>query len=165
MEVNDLSLLQTVPSYHVQAIVKARLATQPGDGAVPDPNSVDLEEIAADLFEPRACREVLRGLGDPEACVLRELVSCGGRANSRDLALYLGSAGSPFATYTQAHEKSGSFAVHATSALLTPRQPIGVPSLYPTPHPHGAFEQALHQLLLLGLLFWGKQTNFVGRDY
>jgi hypothetical protein len=36
---------------------------------------------------------------------------------------------------------------------------------YPAPHPHGVFEQALHHLLLLGLLFWGKQTNFVGRDY
>src|SRR5581483_1962388 len=36
---------------------------------------------------------------------------------------------------------------------------------YPPPHPHGVFEQALHRLLLLGLLYWGKQTNFVGRDY
>ncbi|HXZ03385.1 MAG TPA: helicase-associated domain-containing protein, partial [Ktedonobacteraceae bacterium] len=36
---------------------------------------------------------------------------------------------------------------------------------YPTPHPHGLFEHAVHRLLLLGLIFWGKQTNFVGRDY
>src|SRR5207245_5950762 len=36
---------------------------------------------------------------------------------------------------------------------------------YPTPPPHGVFEQAVHRLLLAGLLFWGKQTDFVGRDY
>jgi len=165
MEANDLHLLQTAPAYHVQAILKARLAIHASAGAAPDANSADLEEIAAYLFESRACHEVLRTLGEAEACILRELVSCGGRANSRDLALYLSSPGSPFAAHAQAHETSGSFAVHAISTPLTSRQPIGVPSLYPTPHPHGAFEQALHQLLLLGLLFWGKQTNFVGRDY
>src|SRR5207249_7613011 len=37
--------------------------------------------------------------------------------------------------------------------------------LYPTPHPHGLFEQSLRRLLMLGLLYWGKQTNFAGRDY
>jgi hypothetical protein len=45
-----------------------------------------------------------------------------------------------------------------------PPQPPQPPH-YPPPHPHGTFEQALRQLLLLGLVFWGKQTNFAGRDY
>ncbi|HEX4714834.1 MAG TPA: helicase-associated domain-containing protein [Ktedonobacteraceae bacterium] len=168
MELSDLHLLQTVPPYHVQAMLKTRLtalssASQNGNSA-PDAASVNLDEIADYLFEPRACREVLRALDEAEACVLRELVGCGGRANSRDLALYLDSPGSPFASHIHAQEKSESFAVHASSTL-TPRHAAGAPSLYPTPHPHGAFELALHHLLLLGLLFWGKQTNFVGRDY
>src|SRR5262249_43080105 len=158
-EQRDLHLLQTVPPYHLQAIVKTHLAAQYSAGKnvedMPDPASLNLEEAAAYLFEPRACREVLRTLDAAESCVLRELVACGGRANSRDLALYLSSAGSPFAAH--AHEKSGSFAAHSSS-LLTPRHPVGGPSLYPTPHPHGVFELALHHLLLLGLLFWGKQT-------
>lgn len=161
MEMTDLRLLQTVPTYHVQTIVKTRLAAQQDDGDPPDAALADLEEIAAYLFEPRACRAVLRTLGEAEACVLRELVACGGRANSRDLALYLNSPDSPFASYT--HEKSGSLS--ASAALLASRHPLGGQSLYPPPHPHGAFELALHNLLLLGLLFWGKQTNFVGRDY
>jgi len=37
--------------------------------------------------------------------------------------------------------------------------------LYPIPHPHGVCEESLRRLLMLGLLFWGKQTNFAGRDY
>ncbi len=164
MEQSDLHLLQTVPPYHLQAIIKSRLAARPSsDGIVePDPSALSLEEIAEYLFDPRECREVLRALDEPEACVLRELVDCGGRANSRDLALYLGSAGSPFVAYTHMHEKSS---IANPASMLTPRHAIGGPSLYPAPHPHGAFEQALHHLLLLGLLFWGKQTNFVGRDY
>jgi hypothetical protein len=166
MEQRDVHLLQTVPPYHLQAIVKTRLAAQSSAGksieGAPDPASLDLEEAAAYIFEPRACREVLRALDAAEACVLRELVSCGGRANSRDLALYLSSEGSPFAAH--AHEKSGSLVAH-TASPLTPGRPAGGSSLYPTPHPHGVFELTLHRLLLLGLLFWGKQTNFVGRDY
>src|SRR5579883_1407702 len=166
MEQRDVHLLQTVPPYHLQAIVKTRLAAQSSVGksieGAPDPASLDLEEAAAYIFEPRACREVLRALDAAEACVLRELVSCGGRANSRDLALYLSSEGSPFAAH--AHEKSGSLVAH-TASPLTPGRPAGGSSLYPTPHPHGAFELTLHRLLLLGLLFWGKQTSFVGRDY
>lgn len=166
MEQSDLRLLQTVPPYHLQSIMKTRLAVQSTSGKgiedMSDVASLRLEEIAAYLFDPRACREVLRTLSDAEACVLRELVACGGRTNSRDLALYLDSPGSPFA-FAQAHtpEKSGTLA----ASLPASRHTVGSPSLYPTPHPHGAFELALHHLLLLGLLFWGKQTNFVGRDY
>ena len=58
---------------------------------------------------------------------------------------------------------SGLLAVGKGSEVL-PTYGLGG-SLYPTPHPHGVFELALHRLLLLGLLFWGKQTNFAGRDY
>lgn len=171
MEQSDLHLLQTIPPYHLQAIVKTRLAAQSSAGknmaGVPDASSQDVEEIAAYLFDFQPCCEVLRTLSDAEACVLRELVACGGRANSRDLALYLDSPGSPFAfAQTPAPEKSGSLASSAhQSSLSALRYTANAPSLYPTPHPHGAFELALHHLLLLGLLFWGKQTNFVGRDY
>ena len=169
MEQSDLHLLQTIPPYHLQAIVKTRLAAQSASGksmeGTPDVASLDLEEVAAYLFDAQSCREVLRALDDAESCVLRELVACGGRANSRDLALYLDSPGSPFAfAQVPAPEKSGSLAAH-TSSLSTLRYTANAPSLYPTPHPHGAFELALHHLLLLGVLFWGKQTNFVGRDY
>ncbi len=164
MEIVDLPLLQSVPLYHLQAILKARVSAQPGGEDPPDATTADLEEVAAYLFEPRACRALLHTLGEAESCVLRELVACGGRANSRDLALYLSLPDSPFATHVHTHEKSGSLTA-SSSALLAARSPAGSQSLYPTPHPHGAFEQALHNLLLLGLLFWGKQTNFVGRDY
>ena len=164
MELSDLHLLQTAPAYHVQAIVKTRLVA-PLSGGQQDETEIaapDLEDIAEQLFEQRACRAVLRTLGEPEASVLRELVACGGRANSRDLALYLNLADSPFAAHAR-ERNDGQIAYSPSSALL--RQAQTGSMLYPTPHPHGVFEQALHHLLLLGLLFWGKQTNFVGRDY
>lgn len=166
MELSDLHLLQTVPAYHVQAILKTRLIT-PFSGGQKGETEVaarDLEEIAEQLFEQRACRAVLRTLGEPEACVLRTLVACGGRANSRDLALYLSLADSPFASHTHPHERSDGLITYPPSSYLLRQAQTGS-TLYPAPHPHGAFEQALHHLLLLGLLFWGKQTNFVGRDY
>jgi hypothetical protein len=171
MEQSDLHLLQTIPPYHLQAIVKTRLAARSSAGQsleeAPDATSQDLEGLAVYLFEPDACREVLRTLGEAESCVLRELVACGGRANSRDLALYLDSPGSPFA-FAHVHEpqKSSHALTPVYPSSVSPLRPAAsAPSLYPTPHPHGAFEQSLHHLLLLGLLFWGKQTNFVGRDY
>ncbi|HEY0756038.1 MAG TPA: helicase-associated domain-containing protein [Ktedonobacteraceae bacterium] len=171
MQQSDLHLLQTVPQYHLQVVMKTRLAIQSANGQsmedMPDVASQNLGEIAAYLFEDQACQDVLRALSEAESCVLRELVACGGRANSRDMALYLNAPGSPFAfAQTSAPEKSGSVAsITHPSPLSTPRYLANAPSLYPTPHPHGAFELALHHLLLNGLLFWGKQTNFVGRDY
>src|SRR5262249_32781549 len=51
-----------------------------------------------------------------------------------------------------------------STAFKMPPQPPQPPH-YPPPHPHGPFEQALRHLLLLGLVFWGRQTNFAGRDY
>ncbi|HEU5379507.1 MAG TPA: helicase-associated domain-containing protein [Ktedonobacteraceae bacterium] len=160
MEQSDLLLLHTVPSYHLQSIIKARLATQISSAGASDLTTPTLPELAESIFEPRSCREALHALNEAEACVLRELVACGGRANSRDLALYLSSSDSPFAA-VPTQGKSGP--ASSTAALTTMRPAAS--SLYPAPHPHGPFEQALHRLLTLGLLFWGKQTNFVGRDY
>ncbi len=164
MEPNDLLLLQAVPSYHVQAILKTRHAAQTvaGKRVELDPAAQDLTELAEYLFEPHACRELLRELGDAEVCILRELVACGGRANSRDLALYFSSPDSPFAVVVPMQEKSS---LTRSAPVMVAGHPTTLPSLYPAPHPHGPFEQALHHLLVLGLLFWGKQTNFVGRDY
>jgi hypothetical protein len=171
MEQSDLQLLQTIPPYHLQAIVKTRLAAHSlaeiSAEGTSDVTSLELEEVARALFDPRSCRDALRHLDEAEACVLRELVTCGGRANSRDLALYFEAPGSPFAAFQKSTSaKSGNLVPPAhPSSVSTLRYTTNTPSLYPTPHPHGVFEQALHRLLLFGLLFWGKQTNFVGRDY
>ncbi len=50
-------------------------------------------EIAQLLFDPTSLEKTLVDLNEIEKMVLRELVICGGRANSRDLALYLTYAG------------------------------------------------------------------------
>ena len=166
MELSDLHLLQTVPAYHVQAILKNRQIAPFSGGQKSEAEiaALDLEEIAESLFEQRACRALLHTLDEPEARVLRELVACGGRANSRDLALYLSLADSPFSSHTPAHE-DGLVTYSPSTSLLRHSHAQAGSTLYPAPHPHGTFELALHHLLLLGLLFWGKQTNFVGRDY
>lgn len=171
MEQNDLYVLQMIPAYHVQTIVKTRLAAQAYTGRdiaeMPDPQAAELAEIAEHLFDTQACLAALRTLSAVEICVLRELVACGGRANSRDLALYLASPGSPlaFAQTPETEQNPAPLSLSHLSAATAARYLTSVSSLYPTPHPHGTFELALHRLLLLGLLFWGKQTNFVGRDY
>ncbi|GAC1385380.1 MAG: hypothetical protein NVS4B7_14010 [Ktedonobacteraceae bacterium] len=139
MEQSDIELLHTVPPYHLQSLVKMRHI----------PSSSSVPEIAQYLFEPVTIAEAIRSLNDTEATILRELVACGGRANSRDLALYLSS--------------SKAFNSGKETEVTGMREYSG--SLYPTPHPHGIFEQSLRRLLMLGLLFWGKQTNFAGRDY
>ncbi|MEO8971510.1 MAG: helicase-associated domain-containing protein [Ktedonobacteraceae bacterium] len=161
MEQSDLDLLHTVPTYHLQSLVKTRrlpvtikgqgvsATTTPTTPTTPTSSLLDVQEVATFLFKPDVISEALRSLSPVEQLLLRELVACGGRANSRDLALYMTSSG----------------------LLNTGKGPETLPtyglggSLYPTPHPHGTFEQSLHRLLLLGLLFWGKQTNFAGRDY
>jgi hypothetical protein len=152
MEQSDLDLLQTIPAYHLQSLIKARrLPLSSKDlglsSAIASPSAI--AEIAQHLFLPSSIQEAIRGLSDVELLLLRELVSCGGRANSRDLALYF--------------SRRGLFSpVKASELLITAEQSS---SLYPIPHPHGAFEQSLHRLLTEGLVFWGKQTNFAGRDY
>ncbi|TMF46526.1 MAG: hypothetical protein E6I32_11545 [Chloroflexi bacterium] len=195
MDVSDLYLLQNVPPYHLQALVKTRRLPQPLTNPTDaiSSSSLNLPEIGEALFDPETCQEVIRGLGELETRILNELVACGGRANSRDLALYFTSAQMlntgkdkhVGAQFIAPSEKSSDVSAFPGTEPQTggtrykrdtPAQGIG--SLrpyaeaastsalqYPTPHPHGVFEQALHRLLMLGLLFWGKQTNFVGRDY
>ncbi len=169
MEQSDLYLLQTVPPYHLQALVKARRLPYSfkgqGSNALTEPSSMTIAEIAQHLFDPASCHDALRNLNEVEKSILFELIACGGRASSRDLALYLSlvntaldDASKPFRDSSTTSQSSDS-----SSKTLTHHQVI--PPQYPTPHPHGVFEQALHRLLLLGLVFWGKQTDFVGRDY
>ena len=166
MEQSDLNLLHTVPLHHLQTLIKSRrLPLSPKGPQVntsAEPSSITITEIAQYLFNPSALDEVLGGLGEKETLILHELVACGGRANSRDLALYLTSSG-----LLNADKEAEPLLISdsiAASPEATQEHPQGVPR-YPIPHPHGAFELALRHLLLLGLLFWGKQTNFGGRDY
>ena len=174
MEQSDLDLLQTAPAYHLQLVVKTRHIpmspkTQnsgPSLNVPSSPTSIPLNatDIAQTLFDSPAIREALGGLGEIETLILRELVECGGRANSRDLALYFTSSGlltsGKKSELTTAYEELASIA-HEPSRSYQP----GIALQYPVAHPHGAFEQATRHLLLLGMLFWGKQTNFAGRDY
>ena len=169
MDQSDLLLLQTVPPYHLQAIVKARRLPVSLKGQninqPPDPSSMTIAEIAQYLFDPTSCIHTLSGLTEMEKSILRELITCGRRANSRDLALYFSCLHVPPADTSELDRKSSSVAHSADGASRTQEHHRVVTLQYPTPHPHGIFEQAIHRLLLLGLLFWGKQTNFVGRDY
>lgn len=155
MEQSDLFLLQHVPTYHLQAVAKTRGITQPvvSQGALsPDAPLVELTDLGNALFDASSCQEVIRGLSALEMSILKELTACGGRANSRDLALYLHSID---AVATDKAKQDGR---HREAMLAHGPQ-------YPAPHPHAPFEQALHRLLMLGLVFWGRQTNFSGRDY
>ena len=173
MEQSDLDLLQTMPPYHLQAVIKARHVQSPpkvqsSGSSSETPSSASSSplntiEIAQSLFDPISIQEALGSLNDLEKIILHELVLCGGRANSRDLALYL--------TY------EGVLAPVKKDEPTTNHEMLGLPSApprgyqpgaalqYPVAHPHGLFELALRHLLLLGLLFWGRQTNFAGRDY
>ena len=189
MEASDLYLLQNVPPYHLQAVAKARHLPQAQKSS---PDTLNPADIGEALFDLDACRVVIRDLGELEARILNELVACGGRANSRDLALYFTSAQllgqnrekpigdkpaastAPSSLLPGSSESPGDAArrkreagLHWQAPALRPYAETAYSTAvqYPAPHPHGAFEQALHRLLVLGLLFWGKQTNFVGRDY
>ncbi|MFL5586899.1 MAG: helicase-associated domain-containing protein [Ktedonobacteraceae bacterium] len=149
MEQSDIDLLYTVPPYHLQTLAKLRRPKgQSGNIPLLSP-SITIPEIAEHLFHPSTINEAIRSLNDTESLILLELVSCGGRANSRDLALYLTSSGA-----LNSAKENEPLSTSEQSSML-----------YPTPHPHGLFEQSLRRLLMLGLLFWGKQTNFAGRDY
>jgi hypothetical protein len=148
MEQSDVDLLHTVPPYHLQSLLKLRRPRGQAASTLAITSTDSVNEAAQQLFQPPAIAEAIASLNDMEGLILRELVACGGRANSRDLALYLIS----------------SQAVSFGKGADLPFNEQGS-SLYPTPHPHGVFEQSLRRLLMLGLLFWGKQTNFAGRDY
>ena len=171
MDQNDLDLLQTVPPYHLQTVAKTRhvplsaLALNtlsdagPSSGVLASSSPTLVLEVAQYLLNTSSIREVLQDLDELETAILRELVLCGGRTNSRDLALYFLNAG-----LLAQDKKSTPTPVVAQGALY---QPITLlqPPQYPAAHPHGVFEQAVRHLLIVGLVFWGKQTNFSGRDY
>ncbi|WP_165423660.1 helicase-associated domain-containing protein [Ktedonosporobacter rubrisoli] len=166
MQQSDFDLLQTVPPYHLQSLIKTRHIAAPklqlnSSSSIAPPQS--MAEVAQTLFDQDSISEAFEELNDLEKLLLRELCSCGGRANSRDLALYFTSAGllTPVKKNEQvAHESP----VSRVAELSLTYQPGGGLQ-YPAAHPHGVFEQALRHLLVLGLLFWGKQTNFMGREY
>jgi hypothetical protein len=166
----DVGLLQTVPLYHVQAMVKVRhvplsLKTQnsvsPSNALASSSLSASTsnEEIARYLFDPASIRQALTELGELEKLILRELVACGGRANSRDMALYLTNGG--FLTTG----KKPDLLPGMVGPEMQRSYQHGLGLQYPAAHPHGVFEQAVRHLLIQGLLFWGKQTSFAGRDY
>ncbi len=148
MEQSDVDLLHTVPPYHLQSLLKLRRPRGQATGILAITSTDSVSEAAQQLFQLHAIAEAISSLNDTESVILRELLACGGRANSRDLALYLTSS-------------------QPASFGKVTDQPFNEQTsmLYPTPHPHGVFEQSLRRLLMLGLLFWGKQTNFAGRDY
>jgi hypothetical protein len=165
MDQNDLELLQTVPLYHLQLIAKARRLPQSSrifsTGAAPMELSTTastpvLLEVAHYVLNTDSMSEMLQDLSELEILLLRELVSCGGRTNSRDLALYAHCAGLLDSADTSSNHEP-LIANQPGTAQQTPH--------YPVPHPHGPFEQAVRHLLLLGCVFWGKQTHFVGREY
>ncbi len=169
MNQNDLLLLQAAPPYHLQAIVKTRHLPVSVHGQnvnkQNDPSSMTITEIAQYLFDPSSCIDTLSGLTEMEKSILHELIACGGRANSRDLALYFSCLRVPLDVASEPDRKSSALADSSKGSSKSQPHHRLVTLQYPTPHPHGVFEQAVHRLLLAGLLFWGKQTDFVGRDY
>jgi Helicase conserved C-terminal domain len=169
MDQSDLVLLQSVPPYQLQAIVKTRHLPVSLKGQdinkSPDPSSMTITEIAHYLFDSTSCIDTLNGLTEIEKSILQELSACGGRANSRDLALYFSWLQVLPEDASEPGQKASSITNSSAGVTRTQLHHRVMTLQYPTPHPHGIFEQAIHRLLLLGLLFWGKQTNFVGRDY
>ena len=161
MEQSDIDLLQTAPEYHLQTVLRGRLTRDqqsPATTTLP----TDPLAIAQYLLNRPDLVRILRSLDVPETHILRELVACGGRANSRDLALYLNNS-EVLAAVKQEAVPAGSELAYGQQARSTIT--LGTPPQYPVAHPHGVFEQTVRHLLLQGLLYWGKQTNFVGRDY
>src|SRR5437879_4779799 len=90
MEQSDLDLLHTAPPYHLQSLIKLRRLK--GESGTLLPPTATIPEIAEHLFHPTTINEAIHSLNDSERLILNELVACGGRANSRDLALYLTSS-------------------------------------------------------------------------
>lgn len=168
MEQSDLDLLQTVPLHHFQMLIKMRhlpVATTPlTEEEMTHPAKI--EELAHTLFDADSLKSVIVDLESLDALILDELVACGGRANSRDLALYFSLSGqlatakkAESSSYHEVEEKAENVA--ATSIVTS----SALSMQYPTAHPHGLFEQALRRLLIQGLVFWGRQTSFAGREY
>ena len=112
MNQNDFLLLQTAPPYHLQAIVKARRLPVSVNGQnvikPDDPSSMTIAEIAQYLFDPASCIDALNGLAEMEKSIVQELIACGGRANSRDLALYFSCLQVPLDDASEPERKSSS---------------------------------------------------------
>ena len=159
MEQSDVDLVQTAPTYHLQAVIKGRLTNNVSSSSIASLPTEPVD-IAHSLLERPDVERVIHELELLDATILRELVACGGRANSRDLALYLTSGGLLVTKPTPGDETNG-FHQQTLKSVNT----LGTPPQYPVAHPHGVFEQAIRKLLLHGLLYWGKQTNFAARDY
>jgi hypothetical protein len=168
MHQSDLDLLQAVPMSHLESIVKTRrlplsvLASNrepPVGTATSSSLSPDaILELAGYLFNPHSITAVVEELGEFALAILRELVACDGRANSRDLAFYLTCVG------LLPPSKKAEPVVLDSSPTSLPNRPLHPPH-YPPAHAHGVFEMALRHLLGLGLVFWNKQAHFTGRDY
>ncbi|HEV2654526.1 MAG TPA: hypothetical protein VGT82_06185, partial [Ktedonobacteraceae bacterium] len=78
MEQSDLDLLQTVPPYHIQAVVKARHVQsslkQEGvsaSGTLSAINTPNMLEIAQALFNPSSIHAALSDLNGLEKIILR----------------------------------------------------------------------------------------------
>src|SRR6266487_3866178 len=110
MNQNDLVLLQTVPPYHLQAIIKTRRLPVSVHGQnvniQNNPSSMTIAEIAQYLFDPTSCIDTLSGLTEMEKSIIHELIACGGRANSRDLALYFSCLQVPLDNSSEPDRKS-----------------------------------------------------------
>src|SRR5260370_36045662 len=93
MKQSDLYLLQTVPPYHLQALVKARRLPYSfkgqGSNALTEPSSMTIAEIGQHLFDPASCHDALRNLNEVQKSILFELIARGGEADSRECSLYL----------------------------------------------------------------------------
>ena len=170
MEHIDEELFQNAPPAHLQAILRARrIPDKRGQYESNTQAQLLPAEVAALVLDPQSLLATIQSLDAFETRLLKELVACGGRANSRDLALYVSSFlpdmpspenVAPSLTLSLPGTRGGT-----SSSLSRPStSATGVPQ-YPVPHPHGPFEQAIRHLLLLGLLFWGKQTSYASRDY
>ncbi len=158
MEQSDVELVQTAPTYHLQAVIRGRLTKDLHTSSIASLPTEPVE-IAHSLLNRTEVVRVIQELEPLEGTILRELVACGGRANSRDLALYL-TSGNLLNGKPELEEIEG---LHFQTIKNV--NSLGTPPQYPVAHPHGVFEQAIRKLLLQGLLYWGKQTNFAARDY
>jgi hypothetical protein len=194
MEQNDQDILQTVPLAHLQMVARARRLSQvlallndvatgtapansePLNAATSGIPSHLAHSLAPLLFASQELQELLAQLSEAEASVLREVVDCGGRVNSRDLAFYfqrkLGwGTEENEQDQDRDHGSDGESArpveIHAgdTAQIVAQVQELLLATRYPVPRPHGVFELAVYQLLKWGLLFWGKQTHFGGHSY
>jgi hypothetical protein len=170
MKQGDIDLLQTVPLSHLLTLARVRQSPLLEKLLeITDPHALPselLEQLAGQLFDASELRSLLQGLSQLERLILDELDACGGRANSRDLALYLSASGQlkrPAGREVAPDSVSRSFLRAFGDYESWQTSEWGLQ--YPAPHPHGLFEQALHHLLQRGLLFWGKQPHFAGRDY